>query len=59
MPETAIDKNDDAEFWKSKIWFAKKFIIPSPSANTKFLENSDQLDFGGFIAFRFHRSHYL
>jgi hypothetical protein len=51
VPETSINKDNDAFLSKHEIGFAVHVLIPAPAFDSAFAEDEDQLQLGVFVSF--------
>lgn len=59
VPETPINKNSELDLPKNKIRFAKYQMVTSPARNAIQPKQSDQCEFGGFVAPSTDQRHHL
>ena len=59
MPKTAVDKNSQLLLWKNEVWFAGQRLMSSPACDVMFLEQFEQLEFGGPVALAANAGHHL
>jgi len=59
MPEAPVNKQRNPSPWKHEIWLATDRIFPSPTDQTRFLQNLRHSCFRGSIAMGFHLGHDL
>jgi SAM-dependent methyltransferase len=57
VPETAIDENGQAPFWKNEIRAAQHSRMPSPTLDLSGAKHRGQQQLGGFVSTRAHRRH--
>lgn len=57
VPETAIDKDGQAQLGKHEVRFAGQRVMSAPAADVGFSENMDQAQFRGAVAVAAHLGH--
>jgi len=59
MPETAVHKNRELEFWKNKIWLAKHRLIAPPAGDVITPQQFPQRDFRVLVSTTTNPRHYF
>jgi len=49
VPEAAIDKDGNPQFWEHEIWLAEKAVMPPPAGDVKGAKDANQGKFRGHV----------